>query len=185
MSQPARTLRDRTEHALLEAASRVLAERGEAPTMSAVAAEAGVGRATVYRYFRTREQLFAALWTAAVAETSARLEEARLDRVPVEEAIARFVRTIATVGERYAVLLREPTGAEREQAGAVLSGPVLEVLARGQRTGVLRDDLTPEHLGELLGGLLVSGLRYAGEAGIGVEEASAAVVSVFLEGAEV
>ena len=87
----------------------MLARQGQAATINEVALEAGVGRATLYRYFKTREQLVSALWDAALAEIDERLEAARLEQVPFEEGIARVLRAIASVSERYAVLLREPS----------------------------------------------------------------------------
>jgi AcrR family transcriptional regulator len=167
----------------LEAAARVLAEHGEATTMSEVAEEAGVGRATLYRYFDNREQLVEALWSASIAEMCERLASAGLERVSVEEGIARFVRTIAIVGERYAALLTELSQVKRQEAGAAVSEPLLELFVRGQSTGVLRADLSIEHLAELFGGLIVAGLGSARELGLGVEEASAAVTDLFLRGA--
>lgn len=46
----------RTRQALLEAAKRLMAS-GETVTIDAVAAEAGVSRATAYRYFKSSEKL--------------------------------------------------------------------------------------------------------------------------------
>jgi AcrR family transcriptional regulator len=161
----------------------VLARRGQAATINDVAAEAGVGRATVYRYFSGRDRLVAALWETALSEMDERLATARLEQVPFEEGLARLVRTIATVGERYEVLLREQTAVELERGREVLGDRVRALFERGSKEGALRSDLSPDLLGEMLGGLVVSGLRLALEQGLGIEEASASVIDVFLRGA--
>jgi len=178
-----RTLQDRTAVAILEAAARVLARQGQSATISDVAAEAGIGRATLYRYFRTRDRLVSALWDVALTEVDERLEAARLELVPFEEGVVRVVRVIASVGERYAVLLQEQSHEELERGREVLGDRVRELLGRGQRSGALRGDIELELLGEMFGGLILAGLRRALSAGLGIEEASTTVVEVFLNGA--
>ncbi|MGH3259142.1 MAG: helix-turn-helix domain-containing protein, partial [Streptosporangiaceae bacterium] len=50
-------LRDRAARVILDAAAALLAERGESVSMADIAEAAGVGRATVYRYFPTKDAL--------------------------------------------------------------------------------------------------------------------------------
>jgi TetR/AcrR family transcriptional repressor of mexCD-oprJ operon len=183
MARPARSRKDRTAVAILEAASRVLARQGQAATINDVAGEAGIGRATVYRYFETREQLVSALWEAALSEVDEHLVAARLEQVPFEEGLARLVRAIAVVGERYAVLLGEQSREELERGREVLGDRVFALLARGQESGALRGDVPLVLIAEMFGGMVLAGLREALERGLGIEEASAAVVDVFLRGA--
>jgi AcrR family transcriptional regulator len=56
----ARRNHERTRRDFVDAAMRVM-ERGEEPTMRAVAAEAGAGERTIYRYFESRDVLHEAL----------------------------------------------------------------------------------------------------------------------------
>ena len=98
-------IHDRVAEAILDAAADLLAEGGEPPSMSDVAAAAGISRATLYRYFPTREQLLQALAAAAVDATATRLAEADLDAVPVPEGIARVARVVAAAGSKYAALI--------------------------------------------------------------------------------
>jgi AcrR family transcriptional regulator len=160
-----------------------LARQGQAATINEVAVEAGIGRATVYRYFKTREQLVSALWEAALSEVEERLMVARPEQAPFEEGLIRVVRAIASVGERYAVLLREQNSEGLERGREVLGDRVFALLERGQRSGALRDDVSLELIAEMFGGIVLAGLRRALEQGLGIEQASAAVVSVFLCGA--
>jgi TetR/AcrR family transcriptional repressor of mexCD-oprJ operon len=181
--RPTRSLQDPTAFAILEAAARVLARQGQSATVDEVAREAGVGRATLYRYFKTRAQLLSALWEAALAEVDERLEIAQLERVPFEEGITRLVEAIATVGGRYELLLREQSHEELERGRAVLGARVQALLERGRREGALRADVPLELVGEMFGGLVLAGLRQALADGLGVEQASATVVRVFMGGA--
>lgn len=151
--------------------------------MDDVATAAGVGRATVYRYFASREALLDALLTRALTEVSERLAQAKLESVPVEEAVARIVRALVAVGDRYMVLVREEECLDKEVVEREVGGPVRAIFERGRASGVLRTDLSPDWLEELLGGLIAAGLKFAGEREFGVEETSAAIVSLFLDGA--
>ena len=178
--RPARS--DRTAAAILDAAAHVLAARSSA-SMADVAEAAGVGRATLYRYYESRESLLDALAERAVADAGARLADAGLDRVPVEEAIERIVRAIIAVGDNYAVLVHERIEADRAKAERTLGGPIRAVLARGVESGVLRDDLPLEILTEFFGGLLTTAITLVSERQIGLEDASAATAGIFLRGA--
>jgi TetR/AcrR family transcriptional regulator, mexCD-oprJ operon repressor len=64
----------------------VLAERGGNASMADIADAAGVGRATVYRYFPTRDALLDALCKAGTEDLQRRLGEAGLDRIAVPRA---------------------------------------------------------------------------------------------------
>ena len=59
-------IQERVAEAILDVAADLLAAGGKPPSMADVAAAAGVSRATLYRYFPTREQLLAALTTAGL-----------------------------------------------------------------------------------------------------------------------
>lgn len=174
---------DRTASAILDAAAHLYAMHGAAASMGDVATAAGVGRATLYRYFQTRESLLEALAARAVADVGARLAEAGLDRVPVEEAVERIVRAIVTVGDRYAVLLDGRIQPDLEEVDPLIAAPIRAVFARGVESGALRDDLPLEILLELFGGLLATAIKLVGRRRIGLEDASAATTRLFLEGA--
>ena len=107
-SPPARTaLQQRVSAAILEAAAKVLAAQGDQASMLDIAAAAGVGRATVYRYFPTRQALLDELAGVALERAGERLSAAGLDRVPAREGISRAVRALVAVGEYFVVLERE------------------------------------------------------------------------------
>jgi AcrR family transcriptional regulator len=180
---PARPLQhDRTASAILDAAAHVLAERSEA-SMSEVAAAAGVGRATLYRYYPSREALLQALADAALREAGQRLADAGLERAAVPEAIERIVRAVVGVGDRYVVLSRERVRHDPDEAERLFRAPLRSVFARGVDEGVLRADVPVEVLLELFGGLLAAAVKLVGERQLGLEEIAATTTALFLGGA--
>jgi AcrR family transcriptional regulator len=175
-------IQDRVAGAILDAAADLLARGGEPPSMNEVAAAAGVSRATLYRYYPTREQLLQALTAAAISATAARLAEADLDAVPVAEGIARVARVVAAGGSKYAAIVSQlgPTdaGPEQEQITTILDG----LLRRGIDDGTFRDDISAGELRFLFGSLLQAAARLAAEHQAGVEKAAALITTAFLHG---
>ena len=87
-----------TSGAILETAAQLLAQHDA--SMGEIAAAAGVGRATLYRHYPTREALLTALAEQAVEEVATRIADAGLDRVSVPEALERLARAVVSVGDR-------------------------------------------------------------------------------------
>ncbi len=182
---PRATARDRTEQSILDATARLFAERGRGVSMADIAAAAAVGRATLYRYFPTRDALERGLVVAGVDELAQRITDAGLESVPTREALARFVRAFLNAGRKYAALTEDDktrlTG-EVDFGGRVIR-PLRDLLERGVRGGDLRPDVDVDLLFELLSALLAHGVRLIGTGSAGVEQASAAIVSLVLDGA--
>jgi AcrR family transcriptional regulator len=173
---------DRTSDAILDAAAHVFSEQGAGANLAAVASAAGVSRATLYRYYASREALLGALVIDALSDATNRLADAGLERAPVEDAIERILRAFVTVGDRYSVLIRDLARFE-EADTEQLNTQVRAVLARGIETGVLRTDVSVEVLDELLHGVAVSAIKLTQRHHLGLEEAAAAAARLFLDGA--
>jgi AcrR family transcriptional regulator len=175
-------IQERVAEAILDAAADLLAEGGEQPSMSDVAQAAGVARATLYRYFPTRERLLEELTAGAIDATATRLAQAGLDAVSVPEAIARIARVVAAAGSKYAALISrfgpDDAGNVEQQIKTLIEA----LLRRGLDDGTFRADLTVEDLGLLLGSLLQAAARMAAQQQAGVEKSAALVTSVFLHG---
>lgn len=174
---------DRTAAAILDSAAHVFSEQGSSASMADVAEGAGVSRATLYRYFPHREELLTALAAHALADAAARLADAGLERATVEEAIERIVRAVAAVGDRYAVLVQEHVKFDQAEAERLLGAPMRAVFVRGIESGLFRQDLSIDVLLELFGGALMGAVKLTQRGQLGLEEASAATASVFLDGA--
>ena len=173
---------DRTAAAILDGAAHVFSEHGAGANLATVAAAAGVSRATLYRYYPNREALLEALAAYALAEAASRLEEAGLEQAEVEEAIERIVRALVALGDRFTILVGEQIECDDADKKR-LEAPMRAVTERGIAAGVLRQDLSTDVLLELFGATIMGAIKLKQHLQVGIEEASAAASSLFLDGA--
>ncbi|MFA1543620.1 TetR/AcrR family transcriptional regulator [Actinomadura monticuli] len=175
---------DQVRAEILKVAAGVLAEHGDAAGMTDIARAAGVARTTLYRYFASRDALLCALYEAALTDLAARLEDARLDSVPIEEAVARMTRaTIAATSRNRALGLFEKGPREARRVERQLAGTLRAVFERGAAGGRFRGDLPVHTLAEMYFSLLEGVVSRVIRRRLSVEEASAAVTTLFLSGA--
>jgi AcrR family transcriptional regulator len=179
-TQPPTALQQRVSAAILEAAATVLAAEGERASMLDVAAAAGMGRATVYRYFPSRQALLDALAEVALQRAGEQLAAAGLDRVSAVEGVARAIRALVAIGDYFVVLERERVRPDPERLEAEIGAPLRALLERGQADGEIRADVPAPWLTEALLGLVVNILLAPRL--LGAEDTIAAVTSLFLDG---
>lgn len=75
---------------ILECAKKVFAERGyHAANISHICAEAGIGRGTLYQYFRSKKDVFAAILGQTLERVRRLLEERRPEHLPRPERLVR------------------------------------------------------------------------------------------------
>lgn len=149
--------------------------------MSDVANAAGVARATLYRYFPSREALLEALGSYAVDAAGTGLAAERLDQVSIGEAFTRAVRALVVVGDYFVVLAQERARVDAAEFDRRIGRVLVDVIERGRGLGEIRQDLPVAWLLEVLIGVIVSVLRSAPS--IGVEDKVDAITSLFLDGA--
>jgi TetR/AcrR family transcriptional regulator, mexCD-oprJ operon repressor len=182
---PNRSRHDRAALAILDASAQVLAALGPQASMAEVASGAGISRATLYRYYRSREDLLQALADRAVEEAGRRIADAGLEHCAVPEAIERIVRALLTVGERYTVLTQDQAGTYGDgQDTSAIGDPIRQVISRGVSEGSLRDDVPVQALDKLFGGLIIAAVNMLGEGTLGLEDTTAATARLFLGGAQ-
>jgi TetR/AcrR family transcriptional repressor of mexCD-oprJ operon len=175
-------LRAQIASAIIDAAASVLNEQGDTASRADVAAAAGVGRATLYRYFGSRDDLMRALAVAALDDLASRFAGAELDKVSVPTAIERMTRAMLACGTKFAVVIDVHHHMDEAELERRIGEPLRGVLRRGIADGALRDDLPVDLLARMFGGLLKSVLRSPDQLKAGLEQASAAISSVFLRG---
>lgn len=144
-----RATAERNLEAILEATERLLAG-GRPASMSAVAAEAGVSRQTLYFHFSEREQLLAAVVERAVRRWVAASEEVEPDRGPAGEALVRLLEAGWQEISRSSHVARAAStelGAESVRAAHEAGVEVLRrLIRRGRRDGSFRTDVSADWL---------------------------------------
>lgn len=176
------TTRSRADHfrrVVLEAAADLFAMH-EDVSMAEIAEAAGVGRATLYRHYDSREALVVDLADFACETAGQALIDARLDDVGVEEAFQRAFRAIVGVGSRFAFAFGPDPHAPDGAAGERLRLRMTELVERGRREGVLGADVPATCLLVGLRGALLSAVELARE--VGPEDAAAFGARLFLHG---
>jgi AcrR family transcriptional regulator len=139
-----RAIAEHNLKAILDAAERLL-QRGEQPSISAVAAEAGVSRPTVYAHFPDRPALLGALVERTVRHAMSAIQAAEPNRGPGADALQRLIASSwqqlaghdqiarAAAHELSADAMRHA----HESAREVIRG----LIERGQRDGSFRTDV--------------------------------------------
>jgi len=139
--------------AVLDTTARLVAEHGLlSVTMSRVAEETGIGRATLYKYFSDVEAILLAWHARAIDRHLTQLAEVR-DR-PGDAG-----QRLAAVLTAYALICHESHGHHDSQLAALmhrgehvaeaeheLRHMIRDVLAEAADAGVIRDDVAPDEL---------------------------------------
>jgi len=141
-----RAVRDAT----LDTTAALVAEHGLASvTMSQIAEQTGIGRATLYKYFPDVEAILLAWHQRQVAEHLAQLAEVRDHAGNAGERLKAVLEAYALIvhehhgGDLAALLHRGPHVARAHQQ---LRDFVRDLLTEGTASGEVRDDVAPEEL---------------------------------------
>lgn len=151
---------ERNRRVLLNAAAEALAENPGA-SMAQVAQAAGLARATVYRHFRTRQDLLEAMRAEALVSAAEAIVGSRLDEGDPLDALRRAVEALTSHGARFRALLVE--GAEQDptflRERAEVLAPLHEVVRRGQKARSIRPELPAQWVVTAMAALLAAGVR--------------------------
>ncbi len=140
----------RNRAAILAVARDVFAEQGLEAPLEVIAARAGVGIATLYRRFPTREKLVAAALVEKVIQYALAAEQA----LEVPDPWAGFAGFVLRICELQACdrglgdLLSMTLSADEqiEELRRTANGNVIALIERAKASGALRDDFVGEDL---------------------------------------
>jgi AcrR family transcriptional regulator len=148
----------RNREQLLEAATRVFASSDAETSMRAIAREAGVGIATLYRHFPTRESLVEAVYRDQVVRLTSGARQLLAEVAPAV-ALRRwmdlFGEWIATKNGMLDALLTmiESSGVDHARTRDELLNAISAILDAGRAAGDLRPDVTAEEIAASLIGI--------------------------------
>ena len=134
---------------LLEAASECFAEQGAEASVDEIARRAGIGHATVFRRFPTKEALLEAVVRERIRELAEAAESALAEPEP-GAAFDRFFRLAAPAYARNRVLVERFDSCVESHETAALEVAVGRLVWRAQRAGTLRRDVTALDVLELV-----------------------------------
>jgi AcrR family transcriptional regulator len=137
--------------ATLDSTAALVAKHGlRAVTMSQIAQETGIGRATLYKYYPDVESILVAWHERLVADHLRQLTAFR------ERSDLTASERLAAVLEKYALILHDHHGSELaallhqgphfDQSQQHLHRLVADMIADGAKGGELRDDVGPDEL---------------------------------------
>jgi AcrR family transcriptional regulator len=147
--------RREVREAILDAAWTLAAQHGPlAVTMSQVAQEAGIGRATLYKYFPDVEAILHAWHEGQITRHLEQLAEVRDQAADASERLEAVLQTYAATmhqrthhgAELGTLLHRSHSGRQVVQAQQHLHDMIRDLLAQAARSGDVRDDVTPDEL---------------------------------------
>ena len=146
---------------LIDAARKVLADQGTAASMEAIARQAGVGVGTLYRHFPKRIDLVEAVWRDDLDALVASPEAGLADLEPWD-ALEGWLRAYVAYARAKKVFLTELAEAFEKQPDLRsatrdrIHSAAARVLTRAQEAGVVRSDVGPEDLMELISPMCMS-----------------------------
>lgn len=144
--RPLRADAERNRRLVLEAAAQAFAETGLDVGVAEIARRAGVGNATVFRRFPTKDALIEAIFEDRVAECIAAARRAAVHE-DAWEALVGFLEATAELQARDRGFFQATAQyLPRNPALVACNRPILEafepIVRRAQEAGVLRDDVT-------------------------------------------
>lgn len=150
VERPLRRDAERNRQLIIEAASALFAERGLSVTLDDVARRAGLGVGTVYRRFRSRDELIEALFVERMGDI-VRLADEALECPDPWEGLLMFLRgalemQTADRGLKE-LLLGSSTGRTHVSRMREQMRPRgAELVRRAKEVGALREDFAPQDL---------------------------------------
>jgi len=142
---------ERNDRALLRAAREVIAADGVHASVAAIAARAGVGIGSLYRRYRTKQELFQRLAELSLDNWNSAAEQGLAAEDPWD-GLARFVTACVEFGQGWLGPIAGSIGVSDEmRAKHDRSDELLAALvARAQQAGVLRPDVSPVDISLLI-----------------------------------
>jgi AcrR family transcriptional regulator len=175
----------RAERRIIEQAAHVLAE-GRGRTMQEIADISGIGRTTLYRHFRTRDDLIQAIKRQALEDARAAIVASRLDEGNAEGALRRVIAGLISVGDRYRIIVEEGLPKEgMHDAREDLGAPLYALVERGQREGTFTSALSSRWILTAMGHLILAAIEQVQAGELARNHAATTVADTLLRGIRV
>lgn len=176
---------------ILDSASALFSEKQfDSVRIDEVAARAQVGKGSVYRNFKSKEQLYATVVIKSFVQLQQQVREALRDARSTRDQVTTIVtHTLRFFRDRreFSALMRDPRALPRAQERAFrkerekLALMLAEVLARGMDSGSIRSDIAPRVAAESTLGM-IRGLNRHGRELAPPDAAVRTIMAILFEG---
>lgn len=186
--------RARQRRVVFDATVALVAENGmSAVSMAEVARRAGIGRATLYKYFPSVEHILAAMTLEEIRRERAALDDA-LDGIDdplqrIDLSVRFLLDYFGSARHRDAAAVVSPhqfspdVGREVADAFLDLHAMIADMVRDAVARGELRSDTPPDFQAEALQQLLAAGRQAIVSDRMDVDAAASALMTMFLDGA--
>ena len=175
----------RSRRAILDAAIELLLVQPSA-SLSDIAQKAGVGRATLYRHFDTREQLVLELVTESLAITEQVLRPILDAGLDARETLEQTLPAAMRVADRYHFLLLLWTIGDSHPKVTRIYAQLLEELSalieRGKREKAIDPELSTDWIVALIDSLVYAGWWGIQTQGLSAQQAGEHAARVLFDG---
>lgn len=173
----------RSRRALLDAAIELLLKNPQA-SLSDIANHAGVGRATLYRQFESREQLIQELALESLVITDKVVEPIKQRQLSAKLTLTEMLKVLMPLADRYHFILSIWSIAEQDDEVMEIYNSQLNKLAalieRAKQEGSVRSSLDTAWIVCLFDSVIFSGWWMMGNMGMTAEVAAKhAIESIF------
>jgi AcrR family transcriptional regulator len=148
----------RNRERLMDAAREAFAERGTDASLDDIAKRAGVGPGTLYRHFRSRDELLVTVYRHDVEELAAQADELAR-QYPPEQAVTAYLRLQLNYVKQMrgmGAAVKELFSTDSESANmckGVLYDAMERLITPAKEAGVIRSDVEPPDVVRLLHGV--------------------------------
>ena len=175
-------LKKTTKTAILRSVAGVITDDGLTLSMGELAEKAGVGRATLYRYFPNRKQLLESIRDLALEEISEVITQTLTSNLKTEDALARISRSILNRAELGVLFIREKIVIDKPLLERLLLSPVDQIFIEAQGDGAITSSLKPRIITTYFLGLLRTGSLLVVQNDSSPEEAAADIINLIFQG---
>ena len=140
---------------VLEAAAEAFAEHGPDVSVDEIARRAGVGHATVFRRFPTKDALLRAVLRDRL-EQVAELARAALEASDPDAAFTEFIWALVAIHARDRGLHECFDRCTKEREAQEVERLMEQIVRRAQEAGAIRHDVSPADVPNLIGAAIRS-----------------------------
>ncbi len=175
-------LKKTSKTAILKAVAAVITDDGLSLSMGELAEKAGVGRATLYRYFPNRNQLLESIRDMALEEISDVITKTAASNLKTREALAQISRSILNKAELGVLFIREKVVMDQPLIERLLLSPIDQLFIEAQNDKVITSSVKPRTLTTYFLGLLRTGSLLVVQEDSSPEEAAADIINLIFHG---